>query len=351
MFRPGLDKLPVYGVEEQDWRIKVDANESNRNLPPLVAERVEGRLSYVAFNRYPDIAMTELREEIGRGSGYDIDNVWLGNGSSEILEKLFFLYGGVGRSIVFPVPSFSMYAIYAKISESTAVPVPLEADYTVDKEKMLRAAEEHDAKLIVLCNPNNPTGTATPLTVVEDIVRRAKCPVVVDEAYMEFYGETALPLVAQYPNLIVARTFSKAYGAAGIRAGYVIANEDVIAMLRKISMPYHINKLTLTVAETIFQMRDEFIPYIQQTIIERERMAAFIETETNITVYPSSTNFLLFKVEGAGELAKYLANIGIAVRSFANAPMLENCIRITIGTTAENDEIMNAIKRWCKGAK
>ena len=141
MFRPGLDKLPVYGVEEQDWRIKVDANESNRNLPPLVAERVEGRLSYVAFNRYPDIAMTELREEIGRGSGYDIDNVWLGNGSSEILEKLFFLYGGVDRSIVFPVPSFSMYAIYAKISESTAVPVPLEADYTLDKEKMLRAAE------------------------------------------------------------------------------------------------------------------------------------------------------------------------------------------------------------------
>lgn len=351
MFRPGLDKLPVYGVEEQDWRIKVDANESNRNLPPLVAERVESRLSYVAFNRYPDIAMVNLREEIGRGSGYDIDNVWIGNGSSEILEKLFFLYGGTDRSIVFPVPSFSMYAIYAKISESTAVPVPLEADYSLDKEKMLRAAEAHDAKLLVLCNPNNPTGTATPLEVIEDIVRRAKCPVVVDEAYMEFYGETALPLVAQYPNVMVARTFSKAYGAAGIRAGYIVASEEVISMLRKISMPYHVNELTLTVAETVYQMRDEFIPYIQQTLLERERVAEFLEKETNITVYPSAANFLLLKVERAAELAKYLADIGISVRSFANAPMLEDCIRLTIGTTAENDEIMRTVKRWCKGAR
>lgn len=350
MFRPGIDKLPVYGVEEQDWRIKVDANESNRNLPPLVRERVENRLSYVAFNRYPDIAMTSLREEIGRGSGYDIDNVWIGNGSSEILEKLFFLYGGPSRGIVFPVPSFSMYAIYAKVSESTAVPVPLEADYSLDKEKILRAAKEHDAKLIVLCNPNNPTGTETSLEVIEDIVRRATCPVIVDEAYMEFCGQSALPLVAQYPNLMVARTFSKAYGAAGIRVGYVVASEEIIAMLRKISMPYHVNELTLATAEIIYQMREEFIPYIQQTLIERERVAEFIKNETNITVYPSATNFLLLRVEGADRLAKYLADIGISVRSFGNAPMLENCIRLTIGTTAENDEIMASIKRWCKGA-
>lgn len=343
VYRPGLNELPTYSVEEREWEIKIDANESSFNLPPLVQERLMNRLAGLAFNRYPDIGMKGLKEQIARNFQLRSDNVLIGNGSSEILEKLFHAYGGGGRSIVFPAPSFSMYDIYAKLSESRAIPVQLESDYSLRPDKVLAAARDSAAKLIVLCTPNNPTGNAMEEQDIEYIVQQAGCPVVVDEAYIEFHGRSAVDLLNRYANVMIARTFSKAYGFASARVGYLIAAADIVAMLGKICMPYHVNALSLAGAEIIYQMRDEFAPYIQQTIGERRRLAAALEELPGVTVYPSVTNFLLIKFTQAARVAAVLAEHGIGVRDFSSVPGLIDCLRISIGTQAQNDRVLKII--------
>lgn len=347
-YRPGLDKIKPYSIEEKEWDIKLDANESPNNLPPLVRERIMNQFEYMAFNRYPDIGTRDLRTLIAENFNLNIQNVQLGNGSSEIIMNLCQVFGGPGRSIVFPVPSFSMYYVYAQSSDSDPVPVELGEDYSVVRDKVLEAAQKSDAKLIILCNPNNPTGTVTPIEDIEYIVSRAACPVLVDEAYFEFYGESAVGLMAKYDNVIIARTFSKAYGLAAARVGYVLANPEIIAMLGRVIKPYHINSLSLVTAEILYQMRDEFMPGLEQIISERKRLAASLESIYGIKVYPSEANFILIKTAKSKELAAYLSEKNIGIRDFSAAPGLINCIRLTVGTPLENDKLLQAIVTFMK---
>lgn len=343
-YRVGLNELPTYDVTEQDWNIKLNANESNLNLPPLVEERVVNRLASIAFNRYPDTESDDLKDLLAQNFQVKPQNILLGNGSSEILEKLFFAFGGPDRSIVFPVPSFSMYKIYAHLSEAIAIPVELEEDYTLDPEKIITAAKENQAKLVVLCTPNNPTGNAIPLMDIERIAKNIDCPLAIDEAYVEFHGISAVQLLEKYPNIIIARTFSKAYGLAAVRIGYMLANEEIIQMVSKACMPYHINTLTLATAAIVYQMRDEFVPRIQMYVAERKRMAEQLSKLAGITVYPSDTNFILIKYAKAAALNAHLENLKIGIRSFGDAPRLENCLRITVGTREENDTWFKVLK-------
>lgn len=347
-YRPGLEKMKPYSVEEKEWDIKLDANESPHNLPPLVRERVLNQLEYLAFNRYPDMGMRDLRAQIAESFTMKIQNVQIGNGSSEIIMALCQAFGGPGRSIVFPVPSFSMYAVYAQASDSQPVPVQLNEDYTVPRDKVLEAAQQSDAKLIILCNPNNPTGTVMSHEDIEYIVSQATCPVLVDEAYFEFYGQSAVDLMEKYDHVIIARTFSKAYGLAAARVGYVLANVDIIAMLDRVLMPYHINSLSLVTAEVLYQMRDEFMPGLEQIIAERQRLAGSLAAIPGIKVYPSETNFILIKTAKSKELSAYLSSKNIGIRDFSAAPGLLNCIRFTVGTPLENDDLIKAIVSFMK---
>lgn len=345
-YRIGLADLPTYDVTEKDWTIKLNANESNLNLPPLVEERLLNRLGRISFNRYPDSEMEDLKELIAQSFKLTVENILVANGSSEILEKLFFAFGGSGRSIVFPVPSFSMYSIYAKLSESVAVPVELEADYTLDPEKIVNAVNDSQAKLVIICTPNNPTGNAIAPASIEYIAKHVNCPFVVDEAYVEFHGVSVASLMGKYPNLMIARTFSKAYGLAAARVGYLLANEQIIKMVAKTCMPYHVNTLSLATAGIVYQMRDEFVPRIQMFIAERKRIIEALKELPQLTVYPSETNFVLLYYDKASALNEYLENLNIGIRSFGNAPRLTNCLRITVGTREENDAWLRALKRF-----
>jgi histidinol-phosphate aminotransferase len=347
-FRPGLEKIKPYSVEEKEWDSKLDANESPNNLPPLVHERVMNQLEYLAFNRYPDIGMRDLRALIAEAFNTTVPNTLVGNGSSEILLALCQTFGGPGRSIVFPVPSFSMYGIYTQLTDSQAVPVELNEDFSLSPAKVVQAAEQTDAKLIILCNPNNPTGSIIPMDDIEYIVSKVKCPVVVDEAYYEFYGQSAVALMGKYDHLIVARTLSKAYGLAATRVGYMLANTDIVSMADRVMMPYHMNALSLITAQVVYQMRDEFMPIIGQTIAERERLADLLRGVPNVTVYPSETNFILLKTAKAQELSAYLSGKNIGIRDFSRAPYLTNCIRVTVGTPLENDNLYKAIGEFMK---
>lgn len=347
--RPQLADLPTYDVSEKDWEIKLNANESNLNLPPLVAERVMNRLQCVAFHRYPVEELDDLKALLAAGFGLAAEQVTVANGSSEILEKLFFAFGGSGRRIVFPTPSFSMYHIYAKLSEAVAAPVELEEDFSLDAEKFIAAVKVHAAKLAVLCTPNNPTGNVVPLVDVAKIAAAIDCPLAVDEAYVEFHGRSAASLLAAHPNLIVCRTFSKAYGLASARVGYMLASAQITRAVARLCMPYHVNTLSLAVAGVVYQMRDEFVPRIQMTVAERKRVLEALAALPGLTAYPSETNFVLVRCADARALATYLEARGIGVRAFGAPQRLADCLRVTIGTREENDCWLRAVQAFAEG--
>lgn len=348
-YRTGLKDMPSYDVVERDWNIKINANESNLNMPPLVEERLMARLSCVAFNRYPNEQVDTLAEQIAANFNLTKENVLIANGSSEILEKLFFAFGGRGRKIVFPWPSFSMYKIYAKFSASTAVPVDLRDDFTFDPIAFVDAIKENKASLAVICSPNNPTGTKIPVADIEYIAKNIDCALAIDEAYIEFDGGTVTGLLKEYPHMMVARTFSKAYALASARVGYLLANKKVIEMVSKACMPYHVNVLSAITADTVYQMRDEYVPRIQMSIAERKRMSELLKQIDGMTVYLSVTNFILVKHPKATQINEYLESLGIGIRSFGNAPRLENCLRLSMGTREENDTWYKAIKDFVEG--
>lgn len=347
-YRKGLSDLPTYDVTERDWRIKVNANESTLNLPPLVEERVMARLSHVAFNRYPNEEEESLKEQIADNFSLETKNILLGNGSSEIIEKLFFAFGGGRHKIVYPQPSFSMYGIYARLADAEGVGVSLTNDYKFDAPSFIKAVKDTRASLAVICNPNNPTGTAIPLADIERVAKSIKCPLLIDEAYMEFFGQSAVSLMEKYPLLMIARTFSKAYGLASARVGYLLASEELTKMLGKVFLPYHLNVLSCVTADIVYQMRHEFAPRIKMFVEERRRIADELSKLKSVTVYPSETNFVLIKTDKATELSEYLEECGIGVRSFKSAPMLENCLRITAGTAEENDILLKEIKNFLR---
>lgn len=351
-YRTGLKDMPSYDVVERDWQIKVNANECNMNLPPMVEDRLMGRLSRVAFNRYPNEEYDALREQIADNHKLQKENVLLGSGSSEIIEKLFYCFGGTkAKKIVYPEPSFSMYRIYAKAAQATGIPVALEEDFSLDIEKFVNTVNEEKAALAVICNPNNPTGTGYSVSDIEYIADNihGNCALLIDEAYIEFYGRTAVGLLSSHPNLIVARTFSKAYGLASARVGYMLASTAIVTMIEKAYMPYHMNVLSLATADIVYQMRHEYVPRIQMMIAERKRMSAELDKLSGVTVYPSETNFVLIRYAKAAKLNEYLESKGIGVRCFGDAPGLKNCLRISMGLREENDQWLDAIRQFVEG--
>ncbi len=348
-YRKDLAALPSYDGVEKDYRIKVNANESTQSLPPLVEERVLNRLGYLSFNRYPNEEYHALVEQIARNFSVANNQILLGGGSSEIIEKVFHAFGG-GQKIVYPQPSFSMYKIYAKAAEAEGVPFDLDEKFNLNVDAFIKKIRETGASLAVVCNPNNPTGNALTLAQVEEIAKSVDCAFLLDEAYVEFYGHSAFSLVKKYPNLIVARTFSKAYGLAGARVGYMIAQADVTRMIEKTFMPYHLNTLSLVTADIVYQMREEFVPRIQMTVAERQRMFERLKKLSGVEVFPSQTNFILIRLKKSAALNEYLESLGIGVRFFApTAAGLQNCLRISIGTRMENDEVFTAIKNFLEG--
>ncbi len=348
-FRAGLAERPTYDTTERDWQIKVNANESPFNLPPLVEERVMARLSRVAFNRYPNEETALLRRQIAQSYGLSVENVWLGNGSSEIIEKLFFAFGGQGKKIVYPTPSFSMYEIYAQAAETEGVPIASPDDYQLDAEAFIKTVRESRAALAVVCNPNNPTGNYIPREEIGYIAAKIDGALLIDEAYIEFAGESASVLLEKYSNLMVARTFSKAYGLAACRVGYLLADRAVIDVVKKAYMPYSLNVLSAVTADIVYQMRDEYRPRIDMIIAERQRMFERLSSIDGLNVFPSAANFLLCQSARAEKLCEALAAQGIGVRNFGNAVRLENALRLSIGTREENDRIFQAISDFMAG--
>ena len=347
MYRLGMEALPSYSVgEEPRWSSKLDANERSVQLPRSVRLNIQKRLRDIETNRYPDMGATELRAMLAKEYGLSVDQVSIGNGSSELIAAICATFGGPGRLIAYQWPSFSMYPIYAAIADSPTIAIPMDEKFQLSVDTVVKAAKNNDAKLLILCNPNNPTGGVTPSADLRQIIEQSPCPVLVDEAYMEYYGESCIPWLAEFPNLMVVRTFSKAYGLATARVGYLLASAEINRAIGKRLLPYHMNSFSLAAAEACFAARDEVMIEVRRAVQRRERLSKRVAKLRSVQVFPSATNFLLVKVTDPDALHKLFISKSIGVRNFSHVPELKGCLRITIGNSAETMCVYDCLKDY-----
>lgn len=346
-FRIGLDKLKPIPIAGESFSVKLDANESAFDLPLIVRKKIIKALEDTSFNRYTNAGQIEieLKKKIAKDFDVTFDNIAIGNGSSQLLQAACYIFGGSGRKVVFPKPSYSMYVVFCKLSDSQTITVDLEKDFSLSPDKIISIAKQEKASLIMISNPHNPTGNEISLNLIQKIIENVDCPVIVDEAYIRFGAESAKTLLNKYSNLIIMRTFSKTYGLSAIRVGYAVASKEIIKEIEKFLLPYHMSVISLIAANIVYENKEEFNNLISDTIAERERVRAKLMSMSEIQVFPSATNFLLIKAQKAIELVDNLVANGIYVQGY-NLPNFNGYIRITIGTPDENNALLEGVQKF-----
>jgi histidinol-phosphate aminotransferase len=294
------------------------------------------------INRYPDPSAGKLKRAISELWGMDPKRMMLGNGSDELIQAIILAFGG---PVLIPVPTFAMYEITAKALSQDVATIPLGKGFFLDADKMLKEAKAIKAKVIFLACPNNPTGNRFSDEAVRKILDKANAAVVVDEAYFDFSRKSFLPLLKDYPNMILLRTLSK-IGFAGLRVGVLTAAPKVIEELNKIRLPYNINTLSQAAALAALGHRDVLNKQISLLISERERLYNALSRTLGITAYPSETNFILFRTAAdATDIYNKLKQAGILIKNLNKPGPLKNCLRVTVGTPEENSEFVSKLQK------
>ena len=345
--RAELLALTAYPVAKAEGLIKLDAMENPYGLTAQLRAEIATAAANVAINRYPDGAAAAVKSAL-RGSlalGDDVGLV-LGNGSDELLQLLTTLVARPGAAVLAPDPSFVMYRLCALYAGVRFVGVPLRADLSLDIDAMLDAIARERPALVWLAYPNNPTGNLFATADVERIIRAAPGVVAVDEAYYAYAESSFLPRVLEFANLVVVRTLSK-IGLAGARLGYAVAHPAWIAEIEKVRPPYNVNALTQAVVPVVLEHGALLAEQAATACHERERVAAALAALRRVTVFPTQANFVLIRVPDAQHWFATLRDAGILVKNVsAMHPLLANCLRITIGTPAENDALLEALSRY-----
>ena len=330
----GVVEVPVEKV------IKLDANENPYGYSPKVRRALA---EYSDWEIYPDAGQTRLRQQLQEYTGVDAGCIVAATGSGELLDDVLCLFLEPGDEVINCIPTFDMYRIRTLINKGKLVNIPRDKDFSVDVSAV-KAAITPKTKIIILTNPNNPTGTVTPKSDILELVATG-VPILVDEAYYEFCGETVAPLVSQYKNLMVLRTFSKWAGLAGLRVGYGIFPPEVAGYLLKIKLPYNVNVAALVAVQESLKDADYLMERVKAIIAERERLFEELKKLKWLKPFPSQANFILCSVLNgrAKELWQKLQKKGILVRYFAQ-PLLQNYIRISVGKPEHTDALIKVLR-------
>lgn len=340
--RSDIAELKAYSVPHYKCSVKLDGNESPFDLPSDIREKVQDKLSTVLLNRYPDPGADVLRAKLGNMSGVQPDQIVLGNGSDELIEMIIRAFAGGSGKVLIPVPTFSMYKLSAVTLGCEVIGAELDRNFDLDLDLFRKHIEQDDPDVIFLASPNNPTGNCFSREKIIQIIESATGVVVVDEAYCDFSGVTFLDQLSDYPNLIILRTMSK-IGFASLRLGMLYASAEVTKTINKIRLPYNINSLSQAVAETVLENNEALRSNISTIIAERRRVFERMKIIPGIELYASDANFILFKINNADRIYKDLIEKDILIRNFNSPGRLENCMRVTIGTTEENDAFLKAL--------
>ena len=292
--RSDLKDLIPYKASNIEYDIILDSNESPFDIPDSTKERL---IEYISigniFNRYPDPNSTALREAIAHYCGVKPNNILVAAGSDELIRMIINAFVDKYEYVLCPSPSFSMYNIYTKICGGIPLDIQLRKDYSYDMDKFISADRQYNAKVAFICNPNNPTGTVIEKQDIIYLIKNFDGLVVIDEAYFEFYGETMVDSVLDYENVIILRTFSKAFGAAGLRIGYLVANEDLVEDLYIIKSPYNVNTFSQLTALELLKNFDIIRERIDYIVSERDRLYHILNDVEGIEVVPSKANFAI----------------------------------------------------------
>lgn len=334
--RPNIWRLKPYSSARDEYNgaaasVFLDANENPYNLP---------------HNRYPDPMQRDLKSELSKIKKVFPENIFLGNGSDEAIDLVFRAFCEPCIDNVVAIdPTYGMYQVCADVNNVEYRKVLLDEDFQFSADKLLAAADEH-TKLIFICSPNNPTGNDLLRSEIEKLILGFDGLVVLDEAYSDF-SETPsfLEELDKYPNLIVLQTFSKAWGCAAIRLGMAFASSEIIGVLSKIKYPYNVNELTQKQGLEMLQRYDEIERWIKMLKEARESLEAeFAKLPCTVKMFPSDANFFLARVTDAAKIYNYLVSEGIIVRNRNSVSLCGNCLRVTVGTSEENEKLIETMK-------
>ncbi len=356
--RKALQGFEPYDPAFTPCRVNLSANENTHDVPMAFFDALREAMASTPLNRYPDPMADDLRRQIAERHGVEVENVLVGNGGDEILFNLFFTFGGPGHALVTCPPDFSEYANFAKMCEMPVVSAWRDPEtFAIDVDALVAAVNDVQAAMVVLTSPNNPTGDLVDPAIVRRLLDETDALVLLDEAYVEFAGvpellgedKSLVGWVAENPRLMVLRTLSKAFGLAGLRVGYLVADPAVVDMVGAIRQLYSEDVIAQSVAVQAVGHRELMVPVVADIVDQRERLAERLAALPGARVWPSSANFVLLRVPGAATVrARLRDEHSILVRDFSAAPGLADCLRITVGTAEENDLLVDALTSLVK---
>jgi len=342
LIRPEIRALAAYHVAPSEGMVKLDAMENPYPLPPAMRRELAQVLAGVELHRYPDPRAPKLRELLKRKMGVPAGmEVLLGNGSDDLIQVLALALARPGAVMMYPAPTFVMYAMNAAFSGMRAVAVPLREDFSFDADAFIERMEAEKPALVFLAYPNNPTGVLYEEKDIERVIRACPGLVVVDEAYHVFAGRTFMSRLAEFSNLLVLRTVSK-LGLAGIRLGYLAGPPAWIGELDKVRQVYNVNVLTQAAASFVLERLEVLEAQAAQIRKDREALKTELEKLKGVTVFPSAANFFLVRVADASATFEALRRQGVLVRNLH--PGVKDCLRVTVGTPDENRILLTALR-------
>lgn len=346
LIKPQVRGLAAYSLVAPAAPRKLNQNESPLDVPEAVKAAVLERARRAAWHRYPEFTPADLLERLAARHSWTAEGVLVGNGSNELIQAALAVTVGADTTVVSAVPTFALYRLLTGVNGGRFTGVPLGGDYAYDVAALIRAAREQQAGVIIVNSPNNPTGSALPPDGAERLLAETNALVLVDEAYQDFGGPTAVPLLARHDRLVVLRTFSKSMALAGLRFGYALAHPAVAAQIAKAKLPYNVNQITLAAAHVVLDHGAEFAGRVSAIRAERDRLVAGLSRFRGLRVFPSAANFVLFRCEAlpaATVFRRLVEQHGILVRDVSAGAGLAECLRVTAGEAADVDAVIAAL--------
>ncbi len=342
---------PGYHSPQMAVDVRLNTNESPEPPPDTLVEALADELRSIPLHRYPDREATALRVALAEHHGVDQTQIFCANGSNEAIQCMLLAYGGPDRPAMLFEPTYALHSHIARLTGTPVVAGRRDDSFHVDPGEVVRVAASTaetwgpaSPAVTFLCSPNNPTGGAETVESVRTVLGLVPGLVAVDEAYGQFAPSSALELVESQPRLVVVQTFSKTWAMAGLRLGYVVADPSVVTSLSNVALPYHLDALKQAAGRLALGFSDEMRARVAATVNEHGRVAASLG-ELPLEVWPSDANFILFRVRSrdASDVWKGLLEHSVLVRDVSGWPMLEGCLRVTIGTRSENDRFLAAL--------
>ncbi len=343
LVRKEVVELKSYPESGPACTIKMDANENEWGLPEDIRAAIARGMKDFPFQRYPDSDSTKLRKLLCDYTRVPGKNLMVGNGSDELINYVVNIFIGPGDKTVIPQPTFSMYGFFVSLAGGVVAELDTHAGFNIDIHQITETASREKAKIVFLCNPNNPTGTVLSPGQIKEVIEESPGIVVVDEAYYEFYGRTVIDWIQRYDNLIVLRTLSKAMAIGGLRVGYLAAGDRIMEYLSRVKVPYNVGSFSQNAACIVLENRESIDKWLDTFIKAREDFINSLSCIEVITVFPTQGNFVLLRMKEAHRVWSKLLERGILTRKFGRG-VLEDCLRVTVCPPGQNRVFIRELK-------